>query len=113
MSKFFVLMIRSWLITLPLLLALIITLFIAIFARILPPRLPLFYSLPWGDSQLVNIQQLLILPASIALITLFNLIISWQLHATQNLFKKILQFCSLLVSLILTITFLKIVLIFI
>lgn len=103
MSKFF---------TLPLLLALIIALFIAIFARILPPRLPLFYSLPWGDSQLVNIQQLLILPASIALISLFNLIISWQLHTTQNLFKKILQFCSLLVSLILTITFVKIVLIF-
>lgn len=98
--------------TLPLLFALFIALFIAIFAGLLPPKLPLFYSLPWGDSQLVSKQQLLILPASIALITLFNLIISWQLHETQSLFKKILQFCSLLISLILTITFLKMVFIF-
>lgn len=112
MNKFLIYIVRSWLITLPLLLALIITLFIVIFARFLPPKLPLFYSLPWGDDQLVSIQQLLILPATIALITLFNLTVSWQLHQTQSLFKKILQFCSVLVSLILTITFFRIVFIF-
>lgn len=86
--------------------------FILIFFRHLPPKLPLFYSLPWGDEQLANHQQFLIIPASIALIALLNLIISWQLHPSQVFFKKILLTSSLLNSFILTITFVKIFLIF-
>jgi len=105
-------MLHSWITTTPILLALFITLFIAIFANFLPPKIPLFYSLPWGDSQLGSKEQLLILPAIIVLITLSNLIISWQLHSSQIFFKKILIFSSVLISLILTITFFKIVLIF-
>ena len=35
----------------------------------LPPKLPLFYSLPWGEKQLAQNQQLLIIPASIAIIS--------------------------------------------
>lgn len=96
----------------PLFLSLFISLFIAFSAKFLPPKLPLFYSLPWGETQLVNHSQLLIIPAIISLVTLCNLIISWQLHPTQTLSKNILLFSSLLISLILTITFIKIVLIF-
>lgn len=99
--------------SIPILLSLLITLFIAIFAKFLPPKLPFFYSLPWGEKQLGSREQLLILPASIILVTLCNLIISWQLHQTQKIFKKILLLSSLLVSLILTVTFFKIILIFI
>lgn len=102
-----------WIACIPLFLSLTITLTILVLIKFLPPKLPLFYSLPWGEKQLVNREQLLITPAIIALITLCNLIISWQLHASQVFFKNILLFSSLLVSLILTITFLKIVLIFI
>lgn len=101
-----------WINTIPLFLSLFITLFIAFSSRFLPPKLPLFYSLAWGDAQLANHQQLLIIPGLISLVALFNLIISWQLHNSQAFFKKTLIFISLLVSLILTITFLKIVFIF-
>lgn len=87
--------------------------FVLISAKFLPPKLPLFYSLPWGEKQLANKQQLLIIPALIFLVTLCNLIFSWQLHPQQVFFKKILLFSSMLISLILTITFLKIILIFI
>lgn len=97
----------------PLLLSLVLTIFIAVSGKILPPKLPLFYSLSWGDHQLGNHQQLLIIPGIIALITLFNLIISWQLHQSQRFFKKILLIASMLTSLILVITFLKIIFIFI
>ncbi len=97
----------------PLLLSLIIATYIIIFGRFLPPKLPLFYSLSWGEKQLANSNQLLVIPASIALITLFNLIVSWQLHNSQSFFKKILLYSSVLISLILTITFLKIIFIFI
>ena len=96
----------------PLILACLMAILTYFLGNFLPPKLPLFYSLPWGDDQLAGKSQLLIIPTSIALIALFNLIISWQLHASQVFFKRVLTLSSLLVSLILTITFMKIVLIF-
>lgn len=96
----------------PLLISILMVGLILILSRSLPPRLPLFYSLPWGENELAQNLQLLIIPAIIALVTLSNLIISWQLHSSQAFFKKILLFSSILVSLILSITFFKIVSIF-
>lgn len=104
--------INFWISFTPLLLSLFMTLIIAISVKFLPPKLPLFYSLPWGEQQLAQNGQLFIIPAIMALVTLCNLIISWQLHPAQVFFKKMLLFSSMLVSLILTITFLKIVFIF-
>lgn len=99
--------------SIPIILSLMITLFVLFFGENLPPKLPLFYSLPWGENQLGNHQQFLIIPGVIALITLLNLILSWQLHSSQLFFKKILIYSSWLISLILFITFLKIIFIFI
>lgn len=101
-----------WISLSPLVSTLVLSIIIIFFFKFLPFRLPLFYSLSWGDFQLANHQQFLIIPASIALITLFNLIISWQLHYSQSFFKKTLIFSSLIISLILTITFLKIIFIY-
>lgn len=103
---------RSWIIAIPIFSSLLIALFILIFAKFLPPKLPLFYSLPWGEKQLAEHRQLLIIPASMILVTLCNLIISWQLHPQQSFFKNILLSSSVLISLILTITFFKIIAIF-
>ncbi|OGE29475.1 hypothetical protein A2867_00710 [Candidatus Daviesbacteria bacterium RIFCSPHIGHO2_01_FULL_40_11] len=102
-----------WLILSPLILSLVITVIIATVLKFLPPRLPLFYSLPWGDGQLATHQQFLIIPASITLITLLNLVVSWQLHPSQYFFKKVLLTSSAIVSLILTITFIEMILNFI
>lgn len=103
----------TWISSLSLSLAIFMIVSILLFFRFLPPKLPLFYSLPWGDTQLTTHQQFFIIPASITLITLLNLIISWQLHLSQSFFKKVLLLSSLVTTLILTITFIKIVLIFI
>lgn len=97
----------------PLIIAALMSTTIFFLQKFLPPDLPLFYSLPWGEKQLATKQQLLILPASIALTALFNLTISWQLHEKQSFFKKTLSLVSIIVSIILTITFIKIVFIFI
>lgn len=97
----------------PFIISLIITIIIFVAFKFLPNRLPFFYSLPWGDSQLANSQQFLIIPASISLIMLFNLIISWQLHPAQSFFKHILLVSSITVTLILTVAFAKIILMFI
>jgi len=81
--------------------------------KFLPPKLPLFYSVAWGNGQLATHQQFLIIPASISLITLLNLVISWQLHPSQSFFKKVLLISSIIVSVILVTTFIKIILMFI
>lgn len=97
----------------PLLLSIILGFCIAFFPFILPYKLPLFYSLSWGESQIASPQQFFIIPAIIILISLINLSICAQLHPTQTFFKKILLIASLVTSVILTITIIKIVLIFI
>src|SRR3989344_3430214 len=66
----------------------------------LPEKLPLFYSLPWGDFQLVQKDQFLILPAVLLSISLTNLILIWQLHPTQIILKKILSLSIIAISLI-------------
>lgn len=79
----------------------------------MPPKLPLFYSVAWGEGQLATHQQFFIVPASIILIAPLNLIISWQLHPSQSFLKKVLLISSAVVGLILTIALIKIVLMFI
>lgn len=98
---------------LPLLLAITLGILVAFFPMFLPNKLPLFYSLPWGSSQIAGTQQFFIIPAIIVLITLVNLTLSWQLHKTQTFFKTILLVSSLISSLILTISIVKIMFIFI
>ena len=101
-------------ISVPLLtLSLIMAVVIMILFKFLPPKLPLFYSVAWGNGQLATHQQFLIIPASISLITLLNLVISWQLHPSQSFFKKVLLISSIIVSVILVTTFIKIILMFI
>ncbi len=97
---------------LPLAVALLLIIFIFIFFQFLPSKMPLFYSLPWGDAQLANQQQFFIIPASIILIDLLNLIIIWHLHPSQKFFKKMLTVSSLTITLIFLTTFIKIFLIF-
>lgn len=96
-----------------LILSLSIALTIITALKFLPSKLPLFYSLPWGDEQLATHQQFLIIPASITLITILNLVISAQLHPSQSFFKKAVLSSSVVVSLILTIVFIKVILNFV
>lgn len=105
--------ISLWISLIPVILSLFLTAFILLGSRSLPSRLPLFYSLPWGEDQLATHQELLIIPASIIVVTLVNSIISWQLHSSQSFFKKMLIFSPLLVSLLLIVSLVKIVLNFI
>jgi len=78
-----------------------------------PTQLPLFYSLPWGSSQLVSKQQFLILPTSIILISLINSLLAYQLHPVQQTLKRVLNFGVIFIDLIVLITALKILFIFV
>lgn len=93
--------------------AILISLGFLIFSNKLPVKLPLFYSLPWGQTQLINKQQILILPGVLILITLINVFISSQLHTIQLVLKRILILSLVLINLIIFITAVKILFIFI
>src|SRR3989337_345654 len=69
----------------------------------LPPRLPLFYSLPWGQSQLVTKQQFFILPVILIIINLTNFFIASQLHPVQSVLKKLLTLSLVLINFIILI----------
>lgn len=97
----------------PLIASLIFSLIILIFFKFLPTKLPLFYSLSWGNQQLATHNQFLIIPGTLTAVTLLNLGISRQLHPQQKFFKKILLLNPLIINLILIVTFIKIILIFI
>lgn len=101
----------------PILASLMFIFFSALFYFIntdkLPNQLPVFYSLPWGEGQLASRSEfLIILPLSL-MITLVNLVIAWHLHDSQQILKRTLAIASSLVSLLISITMVRAILIFI
>ncbi len=78
----------------------------------LPSQLPLFYSLSWGENQLVPISQIIILPALTVVITLINLLVSWHLHPSQQVLKRMLSLFSASLSSILTLAAIRIIFLF-
>jgi hypothetical protein len=78
----------------------------------LPSQLPLFYSLSWGEGQLVPISQIIILPALTIVITLINLLVSWHLHPSQQVLKRMLSLFSASLSVIITLAAIRIIFLF-
>lgn len=97
----------------PLILGAVSAVALLILKAFLPNKLPLFYSLPWGEAQLAQFNQLFIIPALTLSVALLNLIIFWHLHQNRSFFRKMLLTSSFIFALILTITLMKIVLIYI
>lgn len=89
-----------------------LSLFIINYSK-LPSKIPLFYSLPWGEPQLVTLSQFLILPLVITLIIIINLSLSIYLHPSQMLLKRIINLSTALIALTILITSYKIIYIFI
>lgn len=90
----------------------ILILFIILFIikfRDLPPQLPLFYSLPRGNDQLASPILLAILPICSLIIEIINLIISLSIFAKEKLLARILMITGSFTSLLLFITFIKII----
>lgn len=80
--------------------------------NVLPNRIPLFYSLPWGQSELVNKSSLLLLPAIITQVALINMFLAYHLHSSQYILKRILLMSTILIDLTIVIAAIKIVFIF-
>lgn len=83
-----------------------------VFYSHLPDRLPLFYSLSWGEAELVKKDRFFLLPTILLLLTLVNFFITSQLHSLQYILKRILMLSLVLIDLIFLVTTIKILLIF-
>ena len=75
----------------------------------LPPRVPFFYSLPWGEEQLARPAMLFLLPALGLAIFFINSLISAFLPKEEKLMKQILAMAFLVFNFLSLITLVQIV----
>ncbi len=92
-----------------LLLCTISVLGIIIFWQKLPPIVPLWYSKPWGAERLAPPFWLFLLPASSLVITGINISIASILTNEYLVFSQTLTLSSLVISILSTITLVKII----
>ncbi len=64
----------------------------------LPPQVPLYFSLPWGDQRLTSVSSLFLLPSFSILILVLNNFISQILFTTSLLLSRLLVVFSLVFS---------------
>ncbi len=88
---------------------LMLTVFILRFSH-LPPQIPLFYSMPWGEQQLVDIWTILLLPFFLNVLFFFNDFVYRRFFPENPLVKKIIDILNVLLSVSLTLIFVKIIL---
>lgn len=75
----------------------------------LPPRVPLFYSLPWGEEQLAPTIALFFLPLGMFLITVLNFFFIMAFLNKYSLAAKILTWITVSLIFLTTITLIKII----
>lgn len=85
-----------------------LTILVGIALGFMPNVVPLFYSLPWGESRLTQKYFLFLLPAISGVFILVNLIIARVIRREHILMVKALALSTLLVSGMLFYTFLGI-----
>ena len=76
--------------------------------RSLPPQVPIWYSRPWGESQLTSPYWLLILPITSILLYAINVFISVAITSEYLIFTQMLFLSSLMVSVLSFVDLLKI-----
>ncbi len=75
----------------------------------LPQQVPLFYSLPWGESQLADAGWLWFLPALEFLILILNLILATSLDLKEKILARFLSITNIVFNLLILVTLIKII----
>lgn len=84
---------------------------IGIFYRSLPPQIPFYYSLPWGEEQLAQNYYILLLPGFALVIFLVNFIITLLISKKDLLLAQIILWSTCFVALLALITLIRIIVI--
>jgi len=85
---------------------------LAIFWKSLPPQLPWFYSLPWGEQQLVNKMWFVWILAGMAVLLFLTRIIARWAGKDDTTVKTLIMSGGLLAVLLMTASFVRIMMIF-
>lgn len=75
----------------------------------LPQQVPLYYSLPWGELQLVSVSTLFIIPTLSIVLFIVNHLFAIGFSQKNPLLSNLLIFTSLIVSFFFLLTLLKII----
>jgi len=74
----------------------------------LPPEIPIFYSRPWGDEQLIARPFILLLPGLATVFSLINLKLAGIFFSSEKALTYFLVWFNLIVTLLAVITFWRI-----
>src|SRR4030042_3758113 len=77
-------------------------LILAIFWKFIPPQVPLFYSRPWGNEQLVTKKIFFLIPLVSFLLSLINFSLGNYFFGKEKLLAKFFIFTNFLINLLLT-----------
>lgn len=86
----------------------LILIIIAFFFR-LPPQIPLFYSRPWGTSQLASSYFLIVIVALSLLVLIINTLLASAFYARERLISSVITWTACLVIFLITVTVSRVV----
>lgn len=98
----------SWVIKLNCIVTGLEFLILVIVWKFIPPQVPLFYSRPWGNEQLVDKKTLFLIPAASLALNIINLLLGNYFLGKEKLLAKFFIFTDFLINLLLIITFVEI-----
>lgn len=75
----------------------------------LPPQIPLFFSKPWGEDQLVDTWMIFLLPILLDVLYFVNLTLYKRYFLGNEFVKKIVDYLNILLMVSVTLIFIKIV----
>lgn len=76
----------------------------------LPPQIPLFYSLTWGESQLADWWYIFLLPIMLHVFVFVNRFISFRFFLADPIVKQIFEILNWVLIVSLTFLFIRVVL---
>ncbi|MFZ6035098.1 MAG: hypothetical protein ACOYUB_03040 [Patescibacteria group bacterium] len=75
----------------------------------LPPQLPLFYTRPWGEEQLVDFWVIFILPIIVNVLYFLNEYFYKKFFSGNTLVRQILEYLSIFITISLAFVFVRII----
>lgn len=89
-----------------------ILMIVTFFLRIstLPPQIPLFYSRPWGESQLADAWMIFLIPLFLNLLYILNGYLYKKFFFGNDLVKKIFNYLNMLLIVSFSFIFIRIIL---
>ncbi len=75
----------------------------------LPPQIPLFFSRPWGEDQLVDTWMIIILPLILNILFFINMWLYKRFFLGNEFEKKIINYLNIFLMIAVTLIFVKII----